>query len=143
MYDLILKSIGVPVLVTLATLYIASILRKKEEKETREYERKEKRYKEIIDDLVGFLDTEEPFSVLSKKKKFLDEYRLSWLYASDNVVFQLNDFLIKIEVKPGQPFDKEEAKKSMQELILVMRKDLGNKGSKLEHKDIRIIGRIE
>ena len=61
------------------------------------------------------------------KEQFLANYSIIWLWATDEIISELNSFLdlqIKIVAKPGS-VSQEELKNSFTECLIAMRKDVG------------------
>ena len=94
------------------------------------YKSREEKYINLIENLEGFyessIDTE-------KKRKFINELKLCWLYAPDNVIMAANTFLKYNSV--GTNVTMDERHKSVGKLILEIRKDLKNTKNKLSEKD--------
>ncbi len=106
-------------------------LQKINEKETRAFERKEQRYKEILNSLLKlYRENDKP--KLEIKKDLLFAYDFSWLYASDDVIKALDKLFIELSFKE---FNKKKAMQLLAKVVILMRKDLGNKNTKLTIND--------
>ena len=114
--------------------YLKSLFIKNNEKETRSFERKEQRYQKILNSLLQLYREKNEKDLLKVKQELLFESDFSWLYASDEVIKALNIFFEKLS---SVNFDKKNAMQSLATIVLLMRKDLGNKKSKLSLKDWR------
>lgn len=111
--------------------FIKWLLDKRNEKETRTFERKEERYKKLLQ-LSIQLYREKDLNKLGKiKSELMYEYDFSWLYASDNVILKFDKF---IESLRKETINSDDSMSLLAEAILQMRKDLGIK-SKLISRD--------
>lgn len=90
-----------------------------------EYQRKEQLYREMLKSVAVFY---KGVSVPGQAgaAAFLEEYRLAWLYASDDVIRALNSFLGTQDAN-RTPEEKDRlGQKALAELVLAVRKDLFN-----------------
>ncbi len=120
----ILVKIVAPITAGFLGFFIKWILDRLNNKETREFERKEERYKKLM--LLSIqLYREKNSSKLTKiKSELMQEYDYSWLYASDNVIKKYGVFIDSLRTKN---IDSEKSMSFLAEAIIQMRKDLGNK----------------
>lgn len=111
---------------------------KKKEVEQRQRENKERQYKELLENVIGFFDG---WNDATRKKKFLEElYTHAPLYASRKVIRSASELVASLDVK-GE-LDLSENGKTDQcykKLVLAIREDLGIwKNDTLEEKDIKV-----
>lgn len=78
---------------------IQAWLSQRREHETMRRKRKEERYNNMIKALQGFYLQSEKREL---KQKFIEEWNLSWLYASDDVINSTIDFFNMIKVDAGE-----------------------------------------
>lgn len=87
-------------------------------KERREIE---VRYFNMLKSLTGFYEsTLDPNQI----KTFYDHYRVAWLYAPDEVIESINNFLIAVG---GAPRTQTEAEKTTRKMVLEMRRTFRGK----------------
>lgn len=108
---------------------IAWIMNEKSKRNWENYKRKEERYIRLIENLDGFYAQSSDIHV----SKFVNELRLCWLYASDNVISAANNFIVTIHYQ-SECSDREKLD-SIGKLALEIRKDLKNMKTKLSYKD--------
>jgi len=95
-------------------------LAQKKEHETMRRRGKEKRYIKMLKALHGFYESTNKDDL---KQKFIEEYRISWLYASDDVIKSIDNFFDMIKVG-AENVSQEEKKKALGQIVINMRKDL-------------------
>jgi hypothetical protein len=84
--------------------------------------------------LAGRVDTEE------QKKKFLEAYASTWLWAPDPVVKALNNFIDLVTIsQPPKTAEQEARKTAYANCILEMRKDSGFPTTELDHESHRFV----
>jgi len=96
----------------------------KQQRAQEDYKRKEQLYRELLKQLENFYKTSGASQKQSGIASFLQEVRLAWLYAPDNVIQALYEFLDT--QREGVP-DKEKNEKgseSMAKLVVAIRGDL-------------------
>ncbi len=75
-----------------------------------------------------------------QKKKFLDTYSKCWLWASDDVVKEIGDFLeYQIAISRGENIKQEDMKNKYASCLLTMRRDLGFSKTCLKEKDYKFV----
>ena len=86
-----------------------------------EYQRKEQLYRELLKCMVVFYKRD---GQSAGAGSFLEQYRLAWLYAPDEVIRAIEAFLIT--QKPDIPADQksELGQRALAELVSSVRKDL-------------------
>lgn len=128
-----------PIAGTLFGYWLNNVLNRRAEIKLRQYELMIPRYEKILSSLSGFYDTTNPSARQQKLGQFLKEYEAAFLFAPDEVVDLLNDFL---KVMSIQNFDQQAGKETLRKLILAMRRSLGYRKTKLKLEDFQIIGGI-
>lgn len=108
--------------------FIKARLDKQSEKERRYFERKEERYKKLLTLMISLYRTQDREKLRDIKRTFLTEYDQSWLYASDEVIRLLSQF---IESLTPDQFNTKTAMALVGKTVIQMRKDLGYKNTKL------------
>lgn len=107
------------VILALITAIIGPItidyLRFRAELKKKEHDEIESRYINMIKDQTAFY-----ISMNDEKKKedFLENYRLAWLYAPDEVIIAMNGFLKALGATP----DGSKLEKTLQQMVLATRK---------------------
>lgn len=100
------------------------------------YTNKRKLYEELIQSLNIFLDNRG--NSFEKQDTFLANYSTSWLWASEDVILKVGDFIDYISINDnGLEQNQKYAKTIFSEIIILMRKDLGHSLKKLEAKNYR------
>ena len=89
-----------------------------------QYQRKEERYKELLNYLKGFYAHSRNTDM---KAKFVDQVHLCWLYAPDEVIRCANAFLDTFMASRIPLATDEEKKNALGEFILAIRKDMLNR----------------
>jgi hypothetical protein len=115
MFNLLISVIGAGFITGIVTWY----LNEKSKRIYQEYKRKEIKYSELIRCLRGFYEDSTDKEL---KNAFLNQYRLCWMYCSDDVIQKTNKFLKMVQT--GQEHSDEEKEKAVGELILAIRIDL-------------------
>lgn len=92
---------------------------------------KEEKYSRLIVLLQGFVG--QTTSAKTKRDFFEEQYR-SWLYCSDEVVIAINKMVELIIKSKGAPPNAIAGKQAIGNIVLAMRKDLGEK-TKLKNTD--------
>lgn len=98
-----------------------------------EYKRKEERYLGLIRSISGFYV--DSFS-RELRTEFLNQRDICWMYCPDDIIRKANNFLSMVHT--DQKHSDEEKEKSVQELILAIRKDLVRK-TKLKLGDFKLL----
>ena len=100
------------------------------------YTNKRKLYEELIQSLNIFLDNRG--NSIEKEDTFLANYSTSWLWASEEVILKVGDFIGHISIHDkGSEQNQQQAKNIFSEIIILIRKDLGHSIRQLEAKDYR------
>ncbi len=84
-------------------------------------QRKEERYKELLRCLKGFYVGSQDSAL---KSQFIDQVKLCWLYAPDEVVLRANAFFRSIHTERAAPASDEEKERALAEFILAIRQDM-------------------
>ena len=126
-----IKDILIVVLPLVTAAVLGYYFSKKKEIELKINEEKTRRYENLITYLSrGFMDSDTSDNDKAKNKKiFYEQSYIVWLYASDEVIKNLNDFA-KAFANPAKNKNSEEKKKvgkCLQKLIYSMRKDIKGK----------------
>lgn len=136
--ETILSILGLLGLGGIIGAYLNHFLERKREIERRIIERKEKQYRNFLENLLAFF---EGWNDKEKKKRFMNElYTHAPLYASDEVIKLANEFLRSFrdrDLKQGGKSDIYYRK-----LVLVIRqeiKKLNGEGSSLKEDDFEIL----
>jgi hypothetical protein len=75
------------------------------------------------------------------KEKFLSNYAIIWLWATDEIISKINDFLDS-QIKRAANTDsvsQEKMKKLFTECLIAMRKDVGFNETKVKSEDYRFV----
>jgi len=100
------------------------------------YTNKRKLYEDLIQSLNIFLDNRG--NTVEKQNTFLANYSTSWLWASEDVILKVGDFIGHIYIHDkGSEQNQKQAKNIFSEIIVLMRKDLGHNIHQLEAKDYK------
>lgn len=115
---------------------LVEFMRLKIEPKRKEREEIESRYFNMIKNLKGFYTTS-----LNKDEKrvFQKHYRLAWLYAPDDVIKAINDFLNAVS-RPSS-VDGERERKATRNMMYEMRKSFRGK-TELKAEDFLILGEL-
>jgi len=91
------------------------------ERAQKEYQRKEQLYREMLKSIAVFYKGANQSAGASS---FLEQYRLAWLYAPDDVIRAIEKFLLT--QKPDVPADQKDqlGQKALAELVATVRSDL-------------------
>jgi len=87
-----------------------------------QYQRKEKKYQELLIALKGFYISSDPSRSREQKQKFLDQLDQCWLYCPDDVIRKGYAFLMTVHTSITQSDELKE--RALGEFILSIRKDL-------------------
>ena len=104
-------------------------------KEEKNLEKRRTVYEEIVSGLKLFISGHD--NTEEKKEKFYNAYASAWLWAPDEVLFRLNEFLesqIEITKKPGS-ISQVIMRKQYTDIIIAMRKDAGFNSTKVMSKN--------
>jgi len=130
-----LTSILSSLIIALFTLYIGPIIQErvriKMEKNMRLWLQKEERFFSMLS-LIDSFSTEAGDFRENDRRRFLEAYRHLWLYAPDEIIHKVNDFLLESGYKHAI-YTAEEA--TATELIYSMRKAIYG-DTKLTRKDV-------
>ena len=85
-----------------------------------EYNRKEKLYRELLTSLSAFYTG----GTTAGAAQFLEQTRLAWLYAPDDVIHNLYAFLNTQKPDAPKPQKDAEGKRTMADLVAAIRTDL-------------------
>lgn len=94
---------------------------------------KEEKYAKRLVKLQGFVGTTASTQL---KREFFEEQYQSWLYASDDVVLQINALVRLVQENQNTPSDPEVNLKTVGDVVLAMRRDLLKK-TNLDYKAFR------
>ncbi|PCH85368.1 MAG: hypothetical protein COB26_11940 [Piscirickettsiaceae bacterium] len=123
----------------LAGAVIAWVLNERRKRTWEEYRRKEECYSKLLASLTGFYTYAADAGVRSK---FIEEYKKSWMYCSDEVIKAMNQMIYATKV--GSTVTPECQREIIGGLIVEIRKDLLNrkltKKTKLNPKDYIHVG---
>lgn len=89
------------------------------DRKARDRREREKRYIQMLKTLKGFYVGSQNSQLV---QEFVDVLNESYLYASDDVIKAVNDFLFAVKV--GVPSSDADREKAFQRLILTIRRDL-------------------
>lgn len=79
-------------------------------------------------------------STVEQKNRFLDTYSNCWLWASDEVVNEISDFLdYQVAIAKGEKVEQEDVKRKYASCLIAMRRDLGFPKTYLEDKDYKFV----
>jgi len=93
-------------------------------KKIEEMNKKRKIYEDLIDSLNVFISNRSESEEL--KKKLLETYARLWLWASDDVIIEVGEFLQnQIDKDKNNNLTELELKKSFVNAVIAMRKDIG------------------
>jgi hypothetical protein len=95
---------------------------RREQRRADDRKRREANYRELLLAAQGFGVGADPDAADEAKQRFVDEYNLAWLYASDEVVRALNRFLHALE--HGQSVDGATPEQTLADLVAAVRRDL-------------------
>lgn len=95
------------------------------------YKRKEERYVSLLNSLRGFYVSPQD---AKQKERFLEEFRLAWLYCPDKVIKAGNAFLATLAI--GAKCSDQEKESALAGFVLALRNDL-NSSTKLKVDDHR------
>ncbi|MCJ7426650.1 MAG: hypothetical protein MUO17_05945 [Dehalococcoidales bacterium] len=116
--------------ITVVVVVLGFILEKERDRKAKLHERKEDLYKHIVSSFKG-LSIEKPDALL--KQQFIDETRLTRLYASDEAIKALNE-LLDLMMKGEKNFEEVNGKSYQYvahnlwgKFMIAMREDLGIK----------------
>ena len=84
-------------------------------------QRKEERYKELLRCLKGFYVGRQDSDL---KSQFVEQVKLCWLYAPDDVVKKANAFFASIHAERQPPATDEEKERALAEFVLAIREDM-------------------
>lgn len=120
--------------------FVAFILNANAERLRHIREEKEKRYFNLIQASDGFKDK----GSKEERARFLREYQLAWLYASDDVIRAINKFFISVHENPNKYFLKqqtsdEDRSSCYKEMVLSMRRDLLGRKTRLNEADFMLL----
>ncbi len=87
-----------------------------------EYQRKEEKYKALLESLEGFYTSVDPSEANKLRQAFLNHLNLCWLYCPDNVIKKAYEFLSCVHTDGRCTDDQKE--KALGEFVLAIRKDL-------------------
>ncbi|MBI3578713.1 MAG: hypothetical protein HY089_04785 [Ignavibacteriales bacterium] len=96
---------------------------KHNEKETRFFERKEERYKILLELTIQIYREKEDRVLQKVKADFLRAYDFSWLYASDSVIKSIQQFIDSL--RQGK-IDTNRSMQLVGQIVIEMRNDLKN-----------------
>lgn len=91
--------------------------------ESKKHQRKIEQYENMIKALSGFYKT----GTTDAKNQFIEEYYKSWLYASNETLIKINEFLT-LASKPQEGTieeDQDKRKEVIKAVLIYLRKDLG------------------
>lgn len=79
-------------------------------------------------------------ATVEQKSKFLDTYSKCWLWASDDVVKEIGDFLdFQVSIAKGENVEQGDVKKKYASCLLAMRRDLGFPETYLKDEDYKFV----
>jgi alpha-amylase/alpha-mannosidase (GH57 family) len=110
---------------------IIEYLKLRTEPKRKERQESEERYSQMLKNLTGFISPTNKNQI----DTFYEHYRLAWLYASDEVIKSINNFLNSIGGSQVSPTDADKASRKM---IFEMRKAIKGK-TDLKPDDFLII----
>ncbi len=84
--------------------------------------RKEARYIALLKSLKGFYVGANPDTAIDDKEEFLKQRSVGWLYCPDSIIRQINIFLNHVSLDANK--SDEEKEQAVEEIVLLMRKDL-------------------
>ncbi|OGJ22431.1 MAG: hypothetical protein A3J60_00335 [Candidatus Pacebacteria bacterium RIFCSPHIGHO2_02_FULL_46_9] len=77
---------------------------------------------------------------IERKNKFLETYAKCWLWASDEVIKEINDFLdFQVVITKGDEIQNQDAKEKYAACVIAMRKDLGFSKTLVKTKDYKFV----
>lgn len=130
-------------IIALFTLFIGPIVQErvriKMEKEMRLWLQKEERFFNMLSLLDSYSTEARDIKAKEDQRKFLEAYRHLWLYAPDEIIRKVNDFLLESGYKYAK-YTAEEV--TAAELIYSMRKAIYG-DTKLTRKDVFLAMTIE
>ena len=112
---------------------LQAYLAQKRELEAMNRKGKEEYYSKMLKALHGFYVSSKDKEL---REKFIEASRISWLYASDDVIESINNFFNLIKIGAEKVLD-DEKKKALGQILVNMRKDLGIK-TELKSSDFEI-----
>jgi len=98
---------------------IAWFLNERRKRSWEEYLRKEKCYSMLLESLSGFYSHSSDATV---RNQFIEEYKKSWMYCSDEVIQAMNNMIHA--TKEGAIIEMDRRLEIIGELIIEIRKDL-------------------
>ena len=120
----LLTNLIVTIVLSAFTAYIASSLNMNKDLKLTIADKKRANYERIIEYTKGFFKATENIKKIEYQTLFFEESRRAFLYASDDVIRNLNKFYNNTA---SNNFDAKIGMKILQELTLSMRKDIGIK----------------
>ena len=138
-----LTSVLSSLIIALFTLYIGPIVQErvriKMEKDMRLWLQKEERFFNMLSLLDSYSTEARGAKAKEHQRRFLEAYRHLWLYAPDEIIHKVNDFLLESGYKYAIY---TEAEMTAAELIYSMRKAIFG-DTKLTRKDVFLAMTIE
>ena len=108
----------------------------KSDKEANRFKNEEEIYNVLAQDIEAFYGSvQDQDDIFDLKSEFIDNYRLLWLYAPDEIIKSVNEFLI--QSGGSQPSESPQTR-AFRESILGMRKRM-IKNTSLEPSDFLIV----
>ncbi len=118
------------ILPTVLITQISELNKIKFEKENREENRNYELYKKREEIYNNITESIRSFNALTndsdKQKLFLATYQKSWLYCPDKIVQKIEEFIDAINVTTNKGVDHQKGNEIIQEIHLLMRRDLIN-----------------
>ncbi len=104
-----------------------SYLSQRQEIALKKHNEKIERYTKLLQAMSGFYGK----GVKEDKEKFLEEYRIAWLFASDDVILSINEFFKVIDSKTRGEFTGDEQLIALSKVVCNIRKDIMKNETKL------------
>jgi hypothetical protein len=120
-FDIILSADFLKIAVPAAGAIVAWYFNERSKVRSEQLQRKEERYRELLRCLKGFYVGSQDAAL---KREFIDQSKLCWLYAPDDVVRKVNAFFRAIHTERVPPATDEEKERALAELVLAIRKDM-------------------
>ncbi len=134
------KSISVAIFTTIITTImlvigycVQSCLSQHQEIALKKYNEKIERYTKLLQAMPGFYGK----GIKEDKEKFLEAYRIAWLFASDEVIVSINEFLKVIDSKNSGKFTVEKQLFALSKVVYCIRKDIMEDETKILPKDFK------
>lgn len=125
-------------IIILASISITAFFAYKNYIKQKAIDYKIEKYREIVILISSFL-SDDKYDNYQYKTEFIEKYKESWLFASDNFIKLLTNFIDQVNINSdNQKISKKEIEKLLADIVIEIRRDLNVK-TKLKSTDILFV----